>query len=296
MLSTANLATFFHTSDSRNSLDYTFDTYSSEDSQDASFFSPCRSRHRKPRYGIIKRVTQTLLPSYPLKEDSKEVESQIDTEGNRSILSGFDDSPLAVNMFGGKVSNSNEMSPYDVLPSVAGAVCLFIGHAIIDGTNNANNHGWKAVSAVAHLLQGDRESVAITSACREIAMRISQNLTIEELVYIGSTATDIRCPLARGDLTKLASNILVKLSRNCIQQISPELVGSVFNLVLLLLLRCDVCQDVQLSRATLITVGIVSGHLSGRINELIDLSQSSDINNIYSVYADLVSETAERGL
>jgi ABC-type bacteriocin/lantibiotic exporter with double-glycine peptidase domain len=94
----------------------------------------------------------------------------------------------------------------------------------------------------------------------------------------------------------LASNILVKLSRNCIQQISRELVGSVFNLVLLLLLRCDVCQDVQLSRATLITVGIVSGHLSGRINELIDLSQSSDINDIYSLYADLVSETAERGL
>lgn len=240
-------------------------------------------------------MTQTLPPSHPLKEDSKEVESQIDTEGNRSILSGFDDSPLAVNMVGGKVSNSNEMSPYDVLPSVAGAVCLFIGHAIIDGTNNANNHGWKAVSAVAHLLQGDRESVAITSACREIAMRISQNLTIEELVYIGSTATDIRCPLARGDSTKLAS-ILVKLSRNCIQQISRELVGSVFNLVLLLLLRCDVCQDVQLSRATLITVGIVSGHLSGRINELIDLSQSSDINDIYSLYADLVSETAERGL
>ena len=66
-----------------------------------------------------------------------------------------------------------------------------------------------------------------------------------------------------------------------------SVVGTVFNLILLLLLRYDACHDVRLSRTNLIAIGIVSGHLSGRICELLDFSKSCDVNDIYCVYADL---------
>ncbi len=70
-----------------------------------------------------------------------------------------------IKLVDGKASSSKRNSPYGVFPNVAGAVYLFIGR-IFDGTDNDNgeNYGWKAVSLVAHLLQGDREMVAITSA------------------------------------------------------------------------------------------------------------------------------------
>lgn len=268
--------------------DYMLDKSSSEESHNVSFLSPCQSRLRKPRNGLVKRVTQRLFPSSGstiIPDSLNEDEDAVKEAASLFILSGFNDSPIeslpvqhnshvtpVIKLVDGKASSSKGRSPYGVFPSVAGAVCLFIGRAIFDGTDNENgeNYGWKAVSAVAHLLQGDRETVAITSASMENSKRISRMLSTK-------------------DIMSFTAGILVNLTSSCRRQIHPELFGTVFNLILLLLLRFDVCHDVQLSRTTLITVGVVSGHLSGRIDELLDLSEPCDVNDIYSVYADLVS-------
>jgi hypothetical protein len=92
-----------------------------------------------------------------------------------------------IKLVDGKASSSKRNSPYGVFPNVAGAVCLFIGR-IFDGTDNDNGekYGWKAVSLVAHLLQGDREMVAITSASMENAKRTSRMLSAKDI--LSSTA------------------------------------------------------------------------------------------------------------
>lgn len=236
-----------------------------------SFLSPCRSPHRKPRNGFVKRVTQRLFPLY----GSTAIPDSPNEDAVKEAASSF--------------SSSKGVPPYGVFPSVAGAVCLFIGRAIFDEADNKNgaSYGWKAVSAVAHLLQGDRESVAITSASMENAKRISRMLTTEDFLSVVA-ASDRGCATEMKDLSMFVPGILVNLSSSCRRQIHSEVFGTLFNLILLLLLRYDVCHDVQLSRTTLIAVGIVSGHLSGRIGELLDLSKKCDVNDIYSVYADLV--------
>jgi len=263
--------------------DYMSDTSSSEGRHNVSFLSPCQSRQWKPRHGLVKRVTQRLFPlsNSTIIPDSLN-EDAVKEAASLFILSGFNDSPIeslpvqhnshvlpVIKLVDGKACSKGN-SPYGVFPSVAGAVCLFIGRAIFDGTDSdkGENYGWKAVSAVAHLLQGDRETVAITSASMENAKRISRMLSAKDI---------------------LSFTALVNLTSSCRRQIHPELFGTVFNLILLLLLRYDACHDVQLSRTTLITVGVVSGHLSGRIDELLDLSEPCDVNDIYSVFADLVS-------
>ena len=284
--------------------DYMLDKSSSEESHNVSFLSPCQSRLRKPRNGLVKRVTQRLFPSSGstiIPDSLNEDEDAVKEAASLFILSGFNDSPIeslpvqhnsnvttVIKLVDRKASSSKGSSPYGVFPSVAGAVCLFIGRAIFDGTDDENgeHYGWKAVSAVAHLLQGDRETMAITSASMENAKRISRMLSTKDLLSF-TAASDREC--AKEESSMFISGILVNLSSSCRQQIHPELFGAVFNLILLLLLRYDVCRDVQLSRTTLITVGIVSGHLSGRIDELLDLSEPCDVNDIYCVYADLVS-------
>jgi hypothetical protein len=89
------------------------------------------------------------------------------------------------------------------------------------------------------------------------------------------------------DPCKIVVMLVNNLSSDCRQQIHSKAFDEVFNLVLLLLLRYDTCHDVRLCRTTLILVGIVSGHLSGRIGELIDLSEMEcDLAHLYSLYRE----------
>jgi len=85
---------------------------------------------------------------------------------------------------------------------------------------------------------------------------------------------------------------LAKLTQKCCQQLQGAAFDTVFNLILLLLLRYEACRDVQHSRVILIAVGIISGHLSGRIDELLDLSTSCDVIHIYLTYATKLGSVA----
>ena len=267
-----------------------------------SFFSPCRSPHRKSRSGIVKRVVQRLFPSSgsSVIPDSPN-EYAVKEAASSFILTDFNDSPIEsllvqhnnhvtpkLKPINVKASSSKENSPYDVFPSVAGSVCLYIGHTIFDETENENdsNYGWKALSAVAYLLQGDRKSSDITSASTENAKRISRMLTIKEFLSLAATSVRV-CSTETEDSSIFVAGMMVDLTYRCRRQIHISAVGTVFNLILLLLLRYEACHDVRLSRANLITIGVVCGHLSGRICELLDVSVSCDVNDIYSVYADL---------
>lgn len=265
---------------SSDSANCTSDTCSLDESHEVSFLSGCRTPKQKPRSGILQRVFKRILVSSESPIDSVlQEEDAIHEEASSFILSGLGEAST--------MSRGNENLPSHCSPptSVAGAVCLFIEYEIIfAGAENEYGtlrYGWKAVSLIAHFLQGERETNAITSAGTANAKAITRMLKIKDFLsctpYDGSHLKD-------DDSCAFLTSLLVEITSRCRQQIHSEAASSIFNLVLLLLLRNDACYDVQLCRTTLIMVGIVSGHLSGRICELLS-DTSCDVNKIYSLFA-----------
>ena len=287
--------------------DYT--TYSSEESHEASFLTPCRTpnKKKKPRVGLVKKVVKKLFPSTNQTDNNAPSleESAIHDAASSFILSVFDDvkspprTPLPV-----AEQTENDVIPEpdqindDKLPTekedelcdtvkpvtVAGTVCLFLHH-IIDpfAGEHIKNHGWKVASVVSHLLQGDRETAAITSAASGNALCISRILSYEDFQATSKVKGDT---IHKDEAYEIIANYLVNLTNNCRQHINSQAFGCVLNLILLLLLRFNACHDVQICKGTLIAVGIVSGHLSGRISEIVDPSDTtSDVYAIYSIYA-----------
>jgi hypothetical protein len=270
---------------------------------DDIFPLPLTLKNGPHKTGVLSiMATHLFPPKHPTNGD--EDEDAINCAASSFILSGFDSpvkshlsTPLPVrqdiarSMFyvghdkgmlpGDSCDRKNATIPYSDV-TVAGAVSVFISHVIGFSKSSHLLHttnpkaGWKTVSAVAHLLQGDRETVAITSAASAIAINISQTSTIKVAhEYIQG----------KGDGQTIILQFLRRLIFECAAQVEPEAAGVIFNLILLLLLRYDTCEDVHASRTILIIVGIVSGHVSGRISELIDLSLSSPMQ---SMYCDLV--------
>ena len=257
----------------------TSDTCSDEIFEE-SYLSRCQTPKQKPPIGIFQRVTKRFLASSgsPINDLSQE-EDAIHEAASSFILSGLGESSITRH---GKVA-----SIYNSVPctSVAGAVCLFIDHEIVSGDceHDMLSYGWKAVSLVAHLLQGDRETRAITSAGTANAKAISRVLTIKDFVVAYPPPNDVSDD--DDDYCTIVTSLLEGITSRCRQQIHSQALNSVFNLVLMILLRNDTCLDVKLCRPTLILVGIVSGHLSGRIGELIDFAETSTVSSIYSLYA-----------
>ncbi|KAL7473397.1 hypothetical protein ACHAXS_013849 [Conticribra weissflogii] len=170
---------------------------------------------------------------------------------------------------------SVHLYPLNVRASVAGIMSVFIGDAIGLGRKAeryqyCTKYGWKAITAVAHLIQGDRETSAISEAGSQNAANVARLVTEKELVF----AAD-RYPISEGVEMNPAEKIglfLRCLIDDCEGQVSCEAMNSVFNLVLLLLLRYEMCEDVRRNRTSLVLVGVVAGHLGGRLGELIDTS------------------------
>ncbi len=255
------------------------DTSSSDESFDGSFLSRCQTPKQKPSTRFFQRVTRVWVSSGCSVNDSSQEEDAIHEAASSFILSGLGEASI--------MSHDNDIQIYNStsLTSVAGAVCLFIDHEIVSG-GRENEHdilsyGWKAVSLVAHLLQGDRETSAIASAGSANAKAISRMLTIQDFFAAYPSLSKV----GDGACCVSVVGLLESITLRCRQQIHFQALNSVFNLVLLLLLRNDACLDVNLCRPTLVVVGIVSGHLSGRIGELLDLAETSTINSIYSLYA-----------
>lgn len=278
---------------------------SPENIYDDELPSPQSLKNGSPKTGVLSKITTHFSPSKnPTTGDANEDEDAINYAASRFILSGFDSqvichlsTPLPVrqdiarsmcyagcdeDMLPGDSSGTKIATiPYSDV-TVAGAVTVFISHVIGLSKSSHLLHttnpkaGWKTVSAVAYLLQGDRETVAIASAASAVALNISKTSTIKVAHQF------IR---EEGDGRTIILQFLRCLIFECAAQVDPEAAGVIFNLILILLLRYDTCEDVHASRTTLIIVGIVSGHISGRISELIDLSLSSPMQ---SIYCDLV--------
>jgi len=274
--------------------DYTFDTYSSDDdSREVSFLTPCRSRtpKKKPRVGIVKKVVRRLFPSAnnPPGNNSKE-ESAIHDAASSFILNGFDELSQA--------KNSKEASDEELLAdtslsthvSVGGTICLFLNHLITsdrkDCSESKVKQGWKVLSVVARLLQGDREASAITSTASANAQRIAGMITLQDFQSI--TSYNVNEEEDKNKAFGRIASHLVNITSDCQKQVNSQAVDIVFNLILLLLLRYDTCQDVQIHKGALIAIGIVSGHLSGRIDEL--LGDNSDTSIIYAKYTKKLNE------
>ena len=140
------------------------------------------------------------------------------------------------------------------------------------------------MSVIAHLLQGDRETAVITSAASSNAQRISSMLILQDFNAAFNDS---------GDTDNTVADHLVNLTLTCRQQINSQAFGFVFNLILLILLRHNTCHDVQLCKGTLVAIGIVSGHLSGRISEILDPADRGCAYQIYSVYISQLTTTSK---
>lgn len=267
--------------------DCTSETFSSDESFEGSFLPRCQTPKQKPSSGFFQRATRVWAASDGSINDSSQEEDAIHEAASSFILSGLGED--SITRYDNEIQIIYKSAP---LTSVAGAVCLFIDHQIVSGGREDNEHdilsyGWKAVSLVAHLLQGDRETSVIASAGAANAKAISRMLTVQDFCAVNPFLSKVR---DGADFTSVVS-VLERITLRCRQQIHFQALNSVFNLVLLLLLRSDACLDVNLCRPTLVVVGIVSGHLSGRIGELLDLAETSTINRIYSLYVTRINHS-----
>jgi len=249
-----------------------------EESQDVSFIS-CRSHNRKPREGLVTKVVSRFFQSSRTPKNNSFEEDAIYEAATSFIISGFD--------YEKEASTSNEAEDiFDTMSlSVAGSTCAFLIHVI--GFNckpSSKAGGWNVASTVAYLIQGDRETLTISEAAASNAVRISQMVTTDEFRDVCTFHYSIYSESANKQAHSKVASFLQHLTLHCCDQIHSKAVESILNLVLLLLLRHDTCEDVQLHRGHLILIGIVCGHLSGRITDLIDLSQECDLHFIYQLF------------
>ena len=263
--------------------------------------SPCRAlQNGRTKTGIISKVVGNLFSPSRYQENGTVDEDAIYDAASSFIISGFDSpaktrltTPLPVRqdvarsmhvhddsntrrkLSFDESNTTDQLDYYDV--TVAGAVSVFINDTIGLGqefhpSQQTRLNGWKAVSLVAHLLQGDRETSAIASVASPIALRISRVSTVK----VNSTFDH-----SNNNSNEIVLKFLQQLISECTAQIQPDACGVIFNLILLLLLRYDTCEDVHAFKTTLVIIGIVCGHISGRIAELVDLSSENPIQSLY---------------
>lgn len=275
------------------------------ESQDASFIS-CRSQNQKPKESLVTKVVSRLFLSSEAPKNNSFEEDAIYEAATSFIISGFDYDEKAIassESIGIASTESNDIpstesssirnggthhfdrNSFDTpFISVAGSTCAFLSHAI--GFNykpTSKAGGWITMSKIACLIQGDRETLAISHAAASNAVRISQLVTVDELRDVFMRDQPERA--SEQSHIKVAS-FLKHLNSQCCDEIhSYHAVESILNLILLLLLRHDICEDVQLNRGTLILIGIVCGHRSGRITNLINTtSHDCDVHRIYQAF------------
>jgi len=250
--------------------------------QDVSFIS-CRSQNRKPREGLVTKVVSRLFhPTRASKNNSFE-EDAIYEAATSFIISGFDYDTTPTEACNGETKHQAS----DAI-TVAGSASAFLSYAVgLNRLTTLRSEGWKVVSIIAYLIQGDRDSLSIIDASSSNAARISRLVAVDELHDYACTF-DARMGSERDSgntQNQLILSCLKHLSSECRQQIHSDAVEYILNLVLLLILRHDSCEDVQLHRGALILIGIVCGHLCGRITDLIDVTEESDVHLIYQAFA-----------
>ena len=259
-----------------------------EENQDASFIS-CRSQNRKPREGLVTKVVSRLFQSSRFPNNSFE-EDAIYEAATSFIISGFnyDEKALTVVEANGTCTSETNHDGNDTFDkpslSVTGSTSIFLCHAIGLNCEQARG-GWKIASTIAYLIQGDRETLAISDAAASNAVGISQLVSVDELRDFCTFDHRIYSESAsqQAHIVKVVS-FLEHLTSHCCDQMHSDAVESILNLVLLLLLRHDACEDVQHHRGGLILIGIVCGQLSGRITDFIDLSQECDVTRVYQAF------------
>jgi len=258
------------------------------DSQDVSFIS-CRSQKRKPREGLVTKVVSRLFQSSQTPQNNAFEEDAIYEAATSFIISGFDYDKEAItstkssDLRNSETHHSGDDS-FDIpLISVAGSTCAFLSYAIGFNDEPASiAGGWVTISKIAYLIQGDRDTLAISHAAASNAVRISRLVTVDELTDVCTFDQAILESASQQPYSHVVS-FLEHLVKHCCDQIhSDQAVESILNFVLLLLLRHDMCEDVQVNRGTLFLIGIVCGHLSGSITNLIgQTSQDYDVHRIY---------------
>lgn len=265
---------------------------SSTDSKENSVLPRQTTQNGMAKTGIISKVVTNLFPSKKHANGHVDEDAIHDAASN-FIVSCFESplksrltTPLPVRQdiarsmrthdhnesAKRKLSFDEPDKPHDPLEysdvTVAGAVSTFISSTVgLNKDPTKSSGGWKVLSLVAHLLQGDRETAAITSTASTNAQNISRASTI----HVDNLTND------ESNDNDVIIQFLEQMIGECSSQIHPEAAGTIFNLILLLLLRYETCEDVHASKTTLITVGIVVGHISGRIAELIDFSVDNPI-------------------
>ena len=255
--------------------------------QDVSFIS-CRSQNRKPREGLVTKVVSRLFhPTRASKNNSFE-EDAIYEAATSFIISGFDYDTTPTEACNDETKHQANDTVNTQTVTVAGSASAFLSYAVgLNRVTTLRSEGWKVVSIIAYLIQGDRDSLSIIDASSSNAGRISRLVTVDELHDYACTF-DARMGLERDSGNTQNQPILScleHLTSKCRQQIHSDAVEYILNLVLLLILRHDSCEDVQLHRGALILIGIVCGHLCGRITDLIDVSEESDVYLIYQAFA-----------
>jgi len=252
------------------SIDEEFSDDEDSEVQERGFLTPCRTQRleRKSRTGILRKVVTSLFVETEKTAPTNDAEEDIADAASSFVLSGFEEAMLAEKTGNDSVAektgnDSDEEDSTDgysregerILveglsrPSVAGAMCMFVCHSI---QRKDAYRGWRALSAVARIIVGDRSNDAIKRRCSDRVLDICREMKV----------VDSNDPVG-------VCKFLKRLDLSCSEQMHAQCCEDVFNLVLILLMSFD-SGDEAMFVPLLVSVGVVTGVATRRIDELID--------------------------
>jgi len=282
------------TPDNNNIIsDMNYDSDLDDDEEDNS------SKEEKKQDGLLSKIPSIrnilTTPSKVWKsraEEKKKEETEIQNAAADFIMAGFDDDHPPNN---NKKNNTqllhgiddsylsdNETSqltitdyvPYEcfiaVNGSISGVVCKYILKTIFANPTRSRQRyrKWNQIASIAELLVGDLYDQYFYSSYNDDKKSDLTRILNEALNGVLSPtllSNLLNTNVYENSVDILIKNCFMKLISECEEQIGSLKAGIVFELIIVLLLQYDHCEYIRSSRAELATVGIVAGHVSGKL-------------------------------
>eukprot|EP00978_Attheya_sp_CCMP212_P006102 scaffold13748_cov62-Attheya_sp.AAC.1 len=263
----------------------------------------------------VSKLFSLLLPFGSKKSPEKVDEKAIQTAASNFIQSGFEENfadividesgssgeshaVIKVARVSGDVRIDGERQPS--FESVSGVVARFI-LPFKEALDQTERHlQWRNSAVIALLLIGRRhipfdpaseEIRRVRSIVESIDMpAIESSINLDRYIDEGRKQNyDVADSSTKNESSLVG--FLVNQIQLCSHQISDQASGAIFDLVVLILSRHDRCDAVQELAPSLVLVAIISGHVSGRVTEILDESKNACL--LQHVYQSVAKEMTQ---
>jgi len=309
----------YHTdySSSDQSSDF-MSEYSSNSSSTANLdrVSPHGVEENKVSNGRVSRLIKMVAPVIWKKETEKDClnEDEIHQAASSFILSGFDESDefeeISYESEENSIDHENEeaygcfddsttgtcVSSKLIIPTqlfVEGSVAGMVGKFLVyvNLSSSVRNFGWRQAADLAQLLLGENQML-ISPANSTVQDLLKDDLLSVAMLqhnrkyFQDQSVSHDECH--HDPDTYAIVGFLVRQTVECANQIDYREAALLFDLVLIILARYERCDIVKGLRTYLLLIGVVSGHVAGRVDEI--LGQQKDETSIGKCYTIAASK------